>query len=106
MTTKSDRQLLIEATAKKLNIPEAMLKGINIPENENVDVFLFEYSEAIKAARGDKTPIIGKPSIEGNKQEMEFADNLLNKWGVDSSAKIGETYSQLNQRKQAESQQK
>lgn len=101
MTTKSDRQLLIEAAAKKLDIPESLMKGIVIPENQNIEVFLLEYSEAIKAARGE-TSKTGKPSVEGNKQEREFAENLLNKWGVDSTAPIGETYL----KKQANSQQK
>lgn len=86
-----ERENEISRAAQKLNIPEIMLKGIVIPEDQNIEAFLLTYSQAIIAARGEQTrPVTVPAPTEGNAAEKQFANSLLEKWGLGEEAKPGD----------------
>lgn len=87
----SERQNEIKRAAQKLNIPEIMLKGIVIPEGENIETFLLQYAATIETARSEhKRPGTVPNHVEGNEAEKQFANSLLEKWGLGEDAKPGD----------------
>ncbi len=100
---KSARQIQIESVASRIGLPLWSIKGVVIPDDQDVERFLNEYhksvQEEIERAENRRRPGTLPPKIKTTEAERKAAEGLLNDFEVRPGARVGETSEEYRRRK-------